>query len=907
MVLSIIGEWRTIMRFIDQKGTFSVENPENYSYLYFPVAGEKGLKSVVTPNLGGDSKLNQNAFLLEPVSVENLHNNRSGRNFWCGIKDEGIWSAVGQSAEAEADRFRENQDHSEITAGLMYHCLTRKSDKYGLTSKITSFVPVNENVEIMQVEITNSGERAKMITPVAAIPIYGRSADNIRDHRHVTSLLHRIRTTDYGVYVRPTLSFDERGHQRNELTYYVCGVSGKGEKPEGFYPVAETFIGEGGTYTHPRALLEEQQGVPQGSAFEGKEAFGGIRFSEVFLQPGQSVSYTILIGATGNEAEIDEIIGQFDSQDKVNAQCKAVVDYWQEQVNVDFYTGNGEFDNYMRWVSFQPFLRRIYGCSFLPYHDYGKGGRGWRDLWQDCLALLMMNPDGVRQMILDNYGGVRVDGTNATIIGEKQGEFIADRNNITRVWMDHGVWPFLTTKLYMDQTGDVDILNQKVTYFKDKQVERGISIDEEWNEKYGNIQKDTQGEIYRGTILEHLLLQHLCAFYEVGEHNHIRLRGADWNDAIDMAEQRGESVAFTCAYAGNLMQLARYVRLLLRKYGQQQVELMEEMAVLLENDSYAFDTVNQKLSILKRFVKQCRHQVSGAKVQLSTEVLAQNLEKKAQWMMQHIRNTEWVTDHEGNGWFNSYYDNSGRQVEGKFENGVRMMLTGQVFALMSRTADSEQVEAIIKSSDKYLYEKKAGGYRINTNFHEEKYDMGRMFGFAYGEKENGAVFSHMTVMYANALYQNEHVEEGYKALQTLAEASLDFESSRMYPGIPEYFNNEGRGMYAYLTGAASWYMLTMITEVFGVRGDLGNLVFRPKLMPQQFDGEGRARISMMFGGKKFEITYVNHHKKKYGDYTVVKATADGKNILDENHRAILPQQEIEKLNDDIHKIVVELN
>ena len=43
-------------------------------------------------------------------------------------------------------------------------------------------------------------------------------------------------------------------------------------------------------------------------------------------------------------------------------------------------------------------LRRIYGCSFLPHHDYGKGGRGWRDLWQDCLALLIMEPEQVRQM-----------------------------------------------------------------------------------------------------------------------------------------------------------------------------------------------------------------------------------------------------------------------------------------------------------------------------------------------------------------------------------------------------------------------------------------------------------------------------------------------------------------------------
>lgn len=53
---------------------------------------------------------------------------------------------------------------------------------------------------------------------------------------------------------------------------------------------------------------------------------------------------------------------------------------------------------------------------FSPYHDYGKGGRGWRDLWQDCLALLIMEPSEVRQMIIDNYGGVRIDGTNATII-----------------------------------------------------------------------------------------------------------------------------------------------------------------------------------------------------------------------------------------------------------------------------------------------------------------------------------------------------------------------------------------------------------------------------------------------------------------------------------------------------------
>ena len=70
------------IKFIDNHGSFCVNRPENTSYLYFPLASEAGLKSSVTPVLGGDSKIDQDTFLLEPVSSENLHNNRSSRNFW---------------------------------------------------------------------------------------------------------------------------------------------------------------------------------------------------------------------------------------------------------------------------------------------------------------------------------------------------------------------------------------------------------------------------------------------------------------------------------------------------------------------------------------------------------------------------------------------------------------------------------------------------------------------------------------------------------------------------------------------------------------------------------------------------------------------------------------------------------
>ncbi len=40
----------------------------------------------------------------------------------------------------------------------------------------------------------------------------------------------------------------------------------------------------------------------------------------------------------------------------------------------------------------------------------------------------------------------------------------------------------------------------------------------------------------------------------------MKLHGADWNDALDMAWDKGESVAFTCAYAGNLLDIAKCLR-----------------------------------------------------------------------------------------------------------------------------------------------------------------------------------------------------------------------------------------------------------------------------------------------------------------------------------------------------------
>lgn len=887
--------------FIDNKGTFRLENADKYTALYFPIAGEAGLKSAIAPDLAGDAKLDQNHFLLEPVSSENLHNNRNTRNFWVLRDNKKPWSLTGNSVWQKA----EDKESTTVEAGFMWHKITRASADGAIKASVLSFVPVNKNVEIHVAEITNVSDADMDINFVSAIPVYGRSADNIRDHRHVTSLLHRAVTTKNGVNVCPTLSFDERGHQLNDTTYFVAAMGGNGEMPCGMIPEVSAFIGEGGAFDRPLSLCSDLESVCVKEGFEvnGAEAVGGIVFDTAKVKAGESVVYITYAGTssandfTKAEADITSLLSDYKTVSDVYAELDAVKKYWTDKVNVSYHTGNPDFDGFMSWVSFQPELRRVYGCSFLPHHDYGRGGRGWRDLWQDCLALLLMNPGGVREMLVSNFEGVRTDGTNATIIGSKLGEFKADRNGITRVWMDHAMWPLLTTALYIDQTGDIDILLEEIPYYKDKQVLRGTGIDEKWD---GVTLRElsNDGSKYKGTILEHLLLETLAEFWEVGEHNNLRLRDADWNDAVDMAGKRGESVAFTHAYAGNLDLIAGLIRELSGKHPE--ISVLEEMTALFNDKAGIYDDIKAKNDVLMSYAESVKHGVTGNKASVKASDIIDNLTAKAAWMKDHLRKNEWITDSCGNSHFNGYYDNDAARLEGDNPNGPQMTLTGQVFAIMSGTATDDQIKDITKSADALLYDETCGGYRLNTNFHEVKTNMGRMFGFAFGEKENGAVFSHMAVMYANALYKRGFAKEGFKSLNSLFTQSMTFDKGRIYPGIPEYFGKGGRGLYHYLTGAASWYMMTVVNEMFGVRGLLGGLEVSPKLVKEQFDQNGQASLALTFRGKDFKVTYTNSEMLEYGEYAVSNIEIDGNNV------DRLSKELVEQLGAGLHNVNVKL-
>jgi cellobiose phosphorylase len=900
--------------FQDDYGTFTLSAPQRTSYLYFPLANAAGMMSSITPRLRGDAKTGQHSFLLTPASVEDLHHGRYGREFWLHLDDGSGWSASGGSPQQEIEDQRSGTgDEVQLTAGVLWHRIRRRNNRLGIQADTLNFVPARGgHLELMEITITNIGTLDRTITPTAAIPIFARSADSIRDHRHVTSLLHRITTTARGVVVKPTLIFDERGHRTNTTTYGVFGSGPDGALPVGYFPLVHDFVGEGGSLDWPLAVTANACAhATAGESFAGYEALGGIRFDTITLGPGENATYRLVLSIAHDgdyarhEALLDD--GPF------GLKLDETRTHWRGKLDqLAFHTGARDFDCWLRWVTIQPMLRRIYGCSFLPYHDYGRGGRGWRDLWQDCLALLLCEPDGVADLLLGNFAGVRIDGSNATIIGAAPGEFVADRNSIARVWMDHAAWPWLTTRLYLDQTGDLDFLLRPQTYFRDRHINRCREHDAAWSPADGMALKTRNGEVHSGSILEHLIIQNVTSFLNVGDHNNIRLEGADWNDGMDLAGDQGESVAFSSLYGRNLLDISAVLEALEQRRGVDRIPLLEDVRILLDSLDGAIDYASPeaKRARLDRFLHGCAEGVSGRMVNVSTSALAADLRRKGRWILEHVRASEWVTGRDGTGWFNGYYDNDGRRVESDDGSHVRMTLPGQVFAVMSGAATDEQVEQVLRSADRHLWDDQVAGYRLNSDFKDADLKLGRCFGFAYGHKENGAMFCHMAVMFAYALYARGRARAGYRILDTIHQHCRNFEVSRVYPGIPEYINDRGRGMYPYLTGSASWYLFTLLTMACGIRGEFGDLLLRPQLLPEQFDGHDEASVQTQFANRRLRVVYRNTQRKDAGAYRVRSITSAGRAIPfnDDDGGALIKRSVISALDASTeHELHVELD
>ena len=85
----------------------------------------------------------------------------------------------------------QQEDKVLVTYGSIYQLVERQNKKHII--KIKTFIPYEDNVELSEIKYQNITSEVQKLKVITAPMLYGRSLDNLFDHRHVTCLLYTSR------------------------------------------------------------------------------------------------------------------------------------------------------------------------------------------------------------------------------------------------------------------------------------------------------------------------------------------------------------------------------------------------------------------------------------------------------------------------------------------------------------------------------------------------------------------------------------------------------------------------------------------------------------------------------------------------------------------------------------------
>ena len=767
--------------------------------------------------------------------------------------------------------------------GLGYARFSGKQKKTQISLSATIFVPLDEMAEVWLVEIKNDSSKPKTVDFIPTVPIFGGNRAYVEYHRDVVRLYNKSSVTNH-IEILPGLEWVEGSTEPSGICYFMGASSKRGKKGDRFYSDRETFLGANNSWLKPEAVLNNE--APKAQCY-GKEAVGAIEFKNIAIPAGKSVKFVVVNGiAFDASTGAKRILSKYNYQNAVKA-LKELNNFWEERTSrVVIKTADRDFNNlWNNWWCYQLSMRYWFGNTGHPQTDYGSDFAGWRDFWQDMMAATVIDPKGLRERTLHTLSGIRLDGTNATRFFARTKEFGSDE--VHGLWCDHPYWTSQTVMILTNFLGDYSFLfKEGIPYFKDAYRSRGEVKDMDWKRGAIENQKTANGGTYRGTVIEHLLVQLLTMYYDVGNNNLLKQKRADWNDAVDQV--KGENVTFTFGLALDCNEIAAMLEKVAAKQNISEIEVFEELGLLINKKSSADTKAKERQKILALYLRKVNANISGKKIKVKISDIVKDLRNKAKHSIDNANKKAF------NGrYYSGYIFDSGKPVDTIFKKNAlskknptsddfEMMLMPQTWSLVSGGAKKIKAEEKIMSSVfKYLYDKKVGALKLNYPPYL-KFDktIGRITGFAAGTKENNALFCHANLFFVWALIRNGKIDDAYRIFSGINPLNQEQDVFRSGPWIPEYYvssdnpNIAGRGEYPVLTGSAAWTRYLFQNFFFGVRGELDGLRIDPKLPADKNFRQPELHIS--FRGARYNIKFFNKALKK--NTSVAKILVNGKEI-----------------------------
>ncbi len=463
------------------------------------VLANDGFGTLVTESGGGFSwAINSGEHRLTPWTNDQVCD-RSGEALY--LRDEEttqVWTVTPSPAGGDSACL--------VSHGAGY--TTWRKACHGIEQEMQILVPADSPVKLVRLRLRNRGKRERRLTATYYCEwLLGSLPSLSRRHVHC----------EFDV---PTQAILAASPWNGEFAGRVAFLTASRDA-HCFTTDREEFLGREQDDAHPAGLRRWGLG---GVQVAGQDACAAYQV-HIDLAAGEEVEVAFALGEGADRGDALALAGRWRDMEAVRAAEAVLHGTWDDRLGaVTVRTPDLALDVIVnRWLIYQSLSSRIFARAGFYQ---ASGAIGYRDQLQDVLALLHVDPARVRAHILD-----------CAAHQFERGDVLhwwhppADRGVRTRC-SDDMLWLPYATGTYVQATGDVSILQERIPYLK------GAPLAAHEVNRYDRFESSASSF----SLIDHC--ERALDQVVLGAEGLPLIGAGDWNDGMDRVGHggRGESV-----------------------------------------------------------------------------------------------------------------------------------------------------------------------------------------------------------------------------------------------------------------------------------------------------------------------------------------------------------------------------
>jgi cellobiose phosphorylase len=461
--------------------------------------GGKDFHSLISNTCGGysfyrDAKLRRiTRYRYDSVPLDN-----TGKYLYVVDGDAPAWNPGWRPTRTPLDAY-------ECRHGLGYSIFSAAKD--ALHAKLTVLVADDLSVELQALDLSNRSATRKSVRIVSYVEWCQWNAEDDAANLQRTLSLGETYVED-GIVCHMT-GYRER---RRHYAYHAASVPIIGYESD-----RDAFLGPYGELASPAAL---RAGKPSNSLASGWWPIASL-VCEITLDPGQKQSIVFATGyaenaaadkwtstGTPNIAAAKRVAAELRRDSGfVERELQAQQARWRQLLDVlQATTPEPELDELVNtWNPYQAIVN-FHLARSASLFETGRGrGIGFRDSNQDCLGVVHLVPESVRERLKDLAATQRSSGA---AYHQYQPLTKSGNDEIGGGFNDDPLWLVLSVGAYVRETGKLDLLEEIVPF------------------------EDTPAS--RATMLDHVDASLRYTSHRLGPHGLPLIGRADWNDCLNL-------------------------------------------------------------------------------------------------------------------------------------------------------------------------------------------------------------------------------------------------------------------------------------------------------------------------------------------------------------------------------------